>query len=313
MKGKGEMKKKFSICIPVYKNEKNLPITIPYIIQHLDLFQEFDVEIVMVNDGSPDNSYQVMQEFQKQYPDIIRIATLTRNFGQGACTHCCLSMAQGDVLGVIAADMQEPLELFVDMLEEWKQGYKLVIASREARNDKGIGIWFSQALHRFIHKYINERYPVGGFDFLVMDREVLDKYLPLDREDAFGQLKLLWLGYEYKELKYTRREREVGKSGWTLGKKIETVLGILVDYSAKPIHFLMGTGVFLTAGAIVAMLVLLILAICKVAQISLVAFIIPILFFLGGVNLTGIGLIGEYIWRNFEMNKNLPRFVKKED
>ena len=102
-----------------------------------------------------------------------------------------------------------------------------------------------------------------------MDREVLDKYLPLDREDAFGQLKLLWLGYEYKELKYTRREREVGKSGWTLGKKIETVLGILVDYSAKPIHFLMGTGVFLTAGAIVAMLVLLILAICKVAQISL--------------------------------------------
>ena len=92
MKGKGEMKKKFSICIPVYKNEKNLPITIPYIIQHLDLFQEFDVEIVMVNDGSPDNSYQVMQEFQKQYPDIIRIATLTRNFGQGACTHCCLSM-----------------------------------------------------------------------------------------------------------------------------------------------------------------------------------------------------------------------------
>ena len=212
------MKKKFSICIPVYKNEKNLPITIPYIIQHLDLFQEFDVEIVMVNDGSPDNSYQVMQEFQKQYPDIIRIATLTRNFGQGACTHCCLSMAQGDVVGVIAADMQEPLELFVDMLEEWKQGYKLVIASREARNDKGIGIWFSQALHRFIHKYINERYPVGGFDFLVMDREVLDKYLPLDREDAFGQLKLLWLGYEYKELKYTRREREVGKSGWTLGK-----------------------------------------------------------------------------------------------
>lgn len=307
------MKKKFSICIPVYKNEKNLPITIPYIIQHLELFKDFDVEIVMVNDGSPDNSYQVMQEFQKQYPDIIRIATLTRNFGQGACTHCCLSMAQGDVVGVIAADMQEPLELFVDMLEEWKKGHKLVIASREAREDKGMGIWFSKLLHRFIHKYIDQRYPSGGFDFLIMDREVLDKYLPLDSTDSFGQIKLLWLGYEYKELKYTRREREVGKSGWKLSKKLETVLGILVDYSAKPIHLLMGTGVFLTIGALIAMVVLLILMACAIVKASLVAFIIPILFLLGGFNLIGIGLVGEYIWRNFEMNKNLPRFVKEED
>ena len=93
-----------------------------------------------------------MQEFQKQYPDIIRIATLTRNFGQGACTHCCLSMAQGDVVGVIAADMQEPLELFVDMLEEWKQGYKLVIASREARNDKELEFGFHK---HYIDSFIN--------------------------------------------------------------------------------------------------------------------------------------------------------------
>ena len=81
------MKKKFSIVIPIYKNEKNLPITIPYIIEKLPLFSDYDVEIVMVNDGSPDNSYEVMKEFQKEYPNLIKIGTLSRNFGQLECTH----------------------------------------------------------------------------------------------------------------------------------------------------------------------------------------------------------------------------------
>ena len=120
------MKKMFSIVLPIYGNEKNLPITIPYIIGHLDLFKNYDVEIIMVDDGSPDNSWNIMKEFQKKFPDLIRIARLTRNFGQGAAQRCGVELARGDVMGILTADMQDPFELFVDMLAEWENGYKFV-------------------------------------------------------------------------------------------------------------------------------------------------------------------------------------------
>ena len=116
------MKSLFSVVIPIYGNEKNLPITVPYIIEHLELFENYRVEVIMVNDGSPDNSWEVMKKYQSEYPDLIKIASLSRNFGQMACIHAGMDLAKGDVIGVISADMQEPFELFADMLKEWEKG-----------------------------------------------------------------------------------------------------------------------------------------------------------------------------------------------
>ena len=135
------MKKLFSIVIPIYKNELNLPITIPEIINAIPtLFADYRVELILVNDGSPDNSYSVMQKYQKEYPDIIRISSFTRNFGQSAAIYHGLSMAKGDVMGVISADLQDPFELFADMLKKWEEGSQLVCAVREDRNEHGLGV-----------------------------------------------------------------------------------------------------------------------------------------------------------------------------
>lgn len=120
------MKSLFSVVIPIYGNEKNLPITVPYIIEHLELFENYRVEVIMVNDGSPDNSWEVMKKYQSEYPDLIKIASLSRNFGQMACIHAGMDLAKGDVIGVISADMQEPFELFADMLKEWEKDIKLL-------------------------------------------------------------------------------------------------------------------------------------------------------------------------------------------
>ncbi len=306
------MKKLFSICIPVYKNEKNLPVTIPYIINHLELFPEYDVEIIMVNDGSPDRSYEVMQDFQKKYPELIRIATLTRNFGQGACTHCCYQLAKGDVIGVMSADMQEPFELFKEMLSEWEKGFKLVVAAREGRKDKGINILFSKALHRFIQKYIEPRYPKGGFDFVVMDQTVVKEFLKIDRTDALGQLNLLWLGYDYKIIPYTRKVREIGVSGWNLSKRIDVAIKTLIHYTPVPIHFTAILGALFTGFSILAVIILGILSVLKIKIFSSVLFLSLLLFFGIGINLFAIGLIGEYVWSMFYLDKHLPRYVVGE-
>lgn len=303
------MKKLFSICIPVYKNEKNLPVTIPYIMEHLDLFPEYDVEIIMVNDGSPDNSYQVMQEFQKKYPALIRIASLTRNFGQGACTHCCYELARGDVIGTISADMQEPFELFREMLTEWEKGYRLVVAAREGRKDKGLGVFFSKALHKFICRHIEPRYPHGGFDFVVMDREVVKEFLKLDRTDALGQLKLLWLGYDYKMVPYTRKAREIGKSGWKLSRKIGVAVETMIHFTPLPIHFMVIAGAALAGISILAIIVLGVISIAGMVAVSSSVFLALLILCGIGTNLCATGCIGEYVWSTFYLSKNLPRYV----
>ena len=123
--------KKFSIILPIYGNEENLPVTIPYIIERLNLFPNYNIEIIMVCDGSPDNSYDIMKEYQEKYPELIKIAKFTRNYGQGAAVNCGISLAEGDVLGIISADLQDPFELFVDMLKYWERGYKLVVGTRK--------------------------------------------------------------------------------------------------------------------------------------------------------------------------------------
>lgn len=311
--GEKMQKKKFSICIPVYNNEKNLPITIPYIMEHLDLLSQYDVEIIMVNDGSSDNSYEVMKEFQKMYPDMIRIASLTRNFGQGACSHACYDMARGDVIGIISADGQDPFELFADMLKEWEKGYKFVIASRESRDEKGIKIWFSKLFHRMVHGIINHRYPQGGFDFLIMDREVLEKYLKIDQVDSLGQLKLLWLGYEYQLLYYTRTVRNSGKSGYKIMKRITLAWETLIYDSALPIHFLLGTGIAIGAIIVIVMIVGGILSLCGVCDVSGLFYVVCLVLLGIGINLTGIGILGEYLWNQFRFIKKLPRYVVDEE
>jgi dolichol-phosphate mannosyltransferase len=305
-------KKLFSICIPIYKNENNLPVTIPYIIEHLYLFEKYRVEIVMVNDGSPDKSYEVMKKYKKEYPELIRIATLTRNFGQGACIHACMEIAKGDVIGVISADMQDPFELFVDMLVEWENGYKLVLATREKRQDKGISKFFSGALHKFINKFIDSSYPKGGFDFQIMDKEVVEKFLKLDRTNALGQVRLLWLGYRYKTINYVRREREIGHSGWKFKKKVSVAFSVITSYLPLPIHIILGIGAAISI--IFFLLTIVFLVMMLMGAIDNIQIGLLLVVILGiGINMFTTGLIGEYLWCQFEIVKDLPRYVIDED
>lgn len=305
------MKKLFSIILPIYGNEKNLPVTIPYIIEHLKLFENYNVEIIMVNDGSPDNSYEIMKDYQKKYPKLIRIAGLTRNFGQSAAMRCGMDMARGDVIGIISADLQDPFELFAEMLEAWEQGSKLVIATRQDREEKGIGALCSKLFHRIVNKHINKKYPKGGFDFFLMDREVADKYRSLDKVQSSLQLLLLWLGYDYKEIKYKRKARKLGKSGYNLTSKIDIAIRIFVHWTDYPIKMIMFLGALLLFLGLITSVLDAILF-CVGLDIYMIWDIIFVLCVFTGLVLTSLGIVGEYIWRNFEFNKQLPRYLVAE-
>lgn len=308
--------KKFSIVLPIYGNEKNLPITVPYIIEKIPiLFPNYQVEVVMVNDGSPDNSYEIMKEYQKQYPNIIKIASFTRNFGQGMAWDYGISFASGDAIGVISADLQEPFELFADMLKEWENGYQLVYGTRKKRNDKGQ--LFSKITHGLIHKFVSDKYPKGGFDFFLMDREAAQQYLRAQERNGSNQLLMLWYGFKHKEIEYERGKREVGKSGWTFSKKIKGFIDIFISNSYLPLRAMSVIGgVSAFGGFAYAIYIIISTIISKINGDNGEALgwssIVTIIIFFAGLILLSLGIIGEYLWRIFDYVKQRPRYVVKE-
>ncbi len=305
-----DKRKLFSIVVPIYGNEKNIPITIPYFISKLDLFPKYDVEIIMVCDGSPDASYEEMKTMYERYPGIIRIVNFTRNFGQGAAVHCGMDMAKGDIIGVISCDMQDPFELFVDMVAAWEEGYKLVIASRKGRNESGVSTQAAKLLHRLVNRFVDRRYPTGGFDFFLVDRKVAEQFCQIDAANGSMQMLLIWMGYKYKNIEYIREERKVGKSGYNFWRKLNVAIGIFVTYSTlfTQIWAFIGGGLGLV-GAIAFLVTLVMLLNGLHTGIWLV---ISFVALCTGLVLCSVSAVGEYIWRIFDNSKHRPRYVIDE-
>ena len=303
--------KKFSIVLPIYGNEKNLPVTVPYIIENIPvLFPNYDVEVVMVNDGSPDHSYEVMKQYQQMYPNIIKIASFTRNFGQCMAWDYGISIASGDAIGVISADLQDPLELFVDMLKEWENGYQLVYGTRTKRQDKGS--LFSKLTHSMIHRFVSDKYPSGGFDFFLLDREAAQQYLSAEERNGSNQLLMLWYGFKHKEIPYERHKREIGKSGWSFSKKIKMFIDIFVSNSYLPLRAMTVVGALSSVASVVMILYFIIQRLIFGTQMLGWSTVVILITFFSGLILVSLGIIGEYLWRIFDYVKHRPRYVVKE-
>ena len=308
------MKKTFSIIIPIYKSEKNLPVTVPYIMESIPkLFGDYNVELIMVNDGSPDNSWELMQEYKKQYPDTIRIASFTRNFGQTAAVYYGLSIAKGEVMGVISADLQDPFELFVEMLSRYEEGSRLVCAVRQSRKEKGLGVMFSKMTHKMIRKFINPEYPIGGFDFYLMDSYVRDKLLSISEKNCQPQISLLWLGVPTQFVGYTRKKRDIGKSGWTLSKKVKLFIDIFTTYSYMPLRVMSVIGCISAFLAFIYGAYLVIRAIAAPITVPGWTTIVVLLILFSGLILLSLGILGEYLWRIFDEVKKKPMYLVRSD
>jgi len=130
-------RKVFSIVVPIYHNEANLDTTVPRLLRLAEELPSYELELVFVDDGSPDGSHEILARYQESHPDAVKIVRLSKNYGQLPATLAGLSVARGDCIGIISADLQDPCELFPKMVGIWERGVKLVIAERE-RRDEGL-------------------------------------------------------------------------------------------------------------------------------------------------------------------------------
>lgn len=304
---------KLSIIIPCYYNEQNIPVTAQELIANERLFPgDVSFEYVMVDDGSKDNTLKALSRFKEQYPDKVTIVKLSGNFGSYNAIQAGMKYATGDCNVVIAADLQDPPELMVNMYQHWLKGIKLVLANREDRNDPFFSKLFASQYQRMIRKYALPNLPEGGFDFCLFDKQLKDEVVNMHERNTNSLYLLVWLKYEFVCIPYRRKERAIGKSRWTMKKKIQLFIDTFVSFSYTPLRFITVSGLLLGIGSFgYAMYVLWSKLEGKVEVQGWTAMMMVFLL-VSSFQMIAIGIIGEYLWRNLDATRKRPAYIVDE-
>lgn len=302
-------KKLFSIIVPVYQNEVNLDDTIPKLIEMEKELPGYNLELIFVDDGSTDRSYELLVKYYNLHRKKIKVVKLTKNFGQSPATQVGLKEANGDCIGIISADLQDPYELFIEMIKKWEAGAKLVIAERTDRRENVKHRFISSLYWKMVNKFALKDFPLGGFDFCLMDAQVKDDLNKINEKNTSIFPLIFWLGYKFEIIPYTRETREHGISQWTLAKKIRLTLDTFVGFTYLPIRIIS------IAGLSLAFLSFLFAFITFIRWFSFKSTVpgwttLALLFsFLGGMILLSLGIIGEYLWRILDEARERPCYV----
>ena len=302
-------KKVFSIIVPHYYNELNIPDTLPRLLALREQLPDYDLDLLLVDDGSGDRTLELLREWQAKHPDTIRIVKLTRNFGtMGAC-QAGLTLADGDCVALLSADLQDPPELLLDMIKHWEKGSKAVLAVRADREDSKLLPNFYYALLR---KFALPNYPKGGFDFFLVDRQIVQDLVAINEKNTHLMSLVWWLGYEPVMIPYVRRGRDKGISRWTLQKKIKLFVDSFVGFSYVPIRTVSVVGLFVALAAILYAAFIIVMWSVMRPDVRGWSSIMVVVALTAGIQMMMLGTLGEYLWRTLDETRKRPSYVIDE-
>lgn len=303
---------KISIVVPVYYNENNLHPLYRDIQEKIINRINFDYELVLVDDGSKDQSWSVMQEIAESDPNV-KIIHLSRNFGSHAAILCGLEHSTGDCAVVKAADLQEPTEMILEMYARWQKGNNVVLAVREGRDESASQTMFANLYYWLVRKTALPQMPKGGFDTFLLDRKVIEVLERMDERNSAITGQILWSGFKTDVVYYVRKAREIGKSRWTLKKKIRLVADTLFSFSNLPIVFITTVGFLSCIGSLIWAVIVLASKIMGLIEVSGFTTMFIFQLFSFGIIMMTLGLLGGYLWRTFDASRNRPVYIIEKE
>jgi dolichol-phosphate mannosyltransferase len=301
----------FSVILPVYFNEGCLwPLFEALRTKVIERADGLRGEVIFVDDGSGDGSYEELTAIQKQYPAFVHVIKLTRNFGQANAITAGFHYSRSQCVIMLSADGQDPPELINDMLRGYfTEGYQVVVCARTGRDESVYRVVTSRVFYHLMRRLAFPNMPAGGFDYILMSRRALQIYLRNADAHPFMQGYVLWMGFKVKIIEYFRRARSAGRSRWTFGRKFTGLIDGVLSFSFLPIRWMSALG-FLTA--------LLGFAYAAVVLIGRLFFSNPVqgwaplmivILVLGGMQMIMLGVIGEYLWRTLAQTRRRDMFV----
>jgi glycosyltransferase involved in cell wall biosynthesis len=302
---------KISFVVAVYHNEgavsktheKIRPVFSNELAHH-------DYEVIFVDDGSKDGSLREILSLREQDPRV-KVITFTRNFGQMAAMLAGFREATGDAIINISADLQDPVELIPQMVEKWQEGSETVICYRTDRSDTLLAKIFSRLAYGVLRMSLPQ-IPPGGFDFVLMDRKVMDTFNSIDVRHRFFQGDLLWTGYRTSFIPYVRLKRTIGKSQYNFGKKLKNFLDAVLDASYLPIRFISLIGLITSTLGMLYSATIVISWLRGETPFEGWAPIMIVILLVGGLIMVMLGVIGEYVWRINEEVRKRPNYVVRD-
>lgn len=301
-------KKLVTILVPAYNEKDVLNMLYERLQKIMNENSKYDFEILFVNDGSKDNTLEIIKELKNKDKRVCYL-NLSRNFGKETAMIAGLDYCKGDCVIILDADLQDPPELIPDMLKYWEEGYDDVYAKRRSRKGESFLKKFtSKMYYKILQKVTNVEIQKDTGDFRLLDRRCVEALKSMRESQRYTKGLFSWIGYKKKEILFDRDPRAAGETKWNYGKLIGLSLDGLTSFTTAPLRMSAILGALISFIGFIYMLVIIIKTLAFGIDSPGYASIMVVTLFLGGIQLIFLGVIGEYLGRAFNESKSRPLY-----
>jgi dolichol-phosphate mannosyltransferase len=300
-----------SLVVPVFNEEEVLGAFYERTSRALSSIEAMSYELIFIDDGSRDTSYEQLAAFAARDPHV-QVIKFSRNFGHQIAISAGIDHARGDCVAVIDADLQDPPEALADMVSQWKQGFDVVYGVRSDRaGETRLKLWTASMFYKMLGRLTNIHIPPNVGDFRLMSRRVIDQVKTLREKDRFVRGLVSWVGFRQTGITYRRDARYAGETKYPFRKMLKFSFDGITSFSTLPLKLATWMG---TITALIAGMYLLSVFVQKLLGYTVQgwATIMVAMLFMGSVQLICIGILGEYVGRVFNEVKPRPLYVVEE-
>lgn len=299
-----------SIIVPCFNEEQAIGEChrrLTQVLRHLDGCYE----IIYVDDGSRDGTASILKDIHVSDP-AVTVIELSRNFGHQPAVTAGLEAAQGEVAVIMDADLQDPPELIVKMLELWSQGYEVVYGVRTSRRgESGFKLWTAKAFYRLINALSDVQIPLDSGDFRLLDRKAVEAMKSMPERHRLLRGMCSWIGFRQCGLAYERAPRFAGSTKYPMRKMMKLALDGILSFSTVPLRVLALIGVASAGLALLGIIYALVVRLFTHAWVAGWTISFIGLLFLGGLQMISIGIVGEYVGRIYTEAKHRPLYIAR--
>jgi len=309
---------RLSVIVPCFNEQEVVELTFGRLVEVLGERDDINLELVFVDDGSKDETFSILESKLGGVTDL-RLIKLSRNFGHQMAVTAGLENASGDVIAIIDADLQDPPEVILEMIDEWRKGFNIVYGIRAQRKESMPIKLAYKLYYRILQKIASIDIPLDSGDFCVMDRQAVQALNSLPEKNRYVRGLRAWLGFEQKGIVYMRPARSAGESKYSMFDLVRLAVDGVVNFSVFPLSLIAALGLATSVVSIFAGIFYIVMWVTDFALLGGVTkeaagftSIILAIFFFGGTQLFSLGIIGQYLGRMYIEIKRRPNYIVEQ-